>query len=232
MVIPAYNEADRIAETVRAATSVPGVSEVIVVDDGSVDNTAEQAAAAGATVLRLAVNRGKGAALARGLALARGEVIVLLDADVGETASEIARLLGPVLAGEADMAIARFPAPPTRRGLGLVRGVARWGLRLLTGQDFASPLSGQRAVRRAWLDGLPLAEGFGVEVGLTVDLWRRGCRIVEVPVAMRHRETGMDLAGLRHRGRELLHILRALSQRAGAVRRPALPACGLEDEGP
>src|SRR5690606_33540787 len=109
VVIPAFNEAERLPTTLAALHGLPGLSEVIVVDDGSTDDTAEAARRAGARVIRLAQNRGKGAALQAGTAAARGDVLLLLDADVGETAGEARKLLEPVLRGEADLVIGAFP---------------------------------------------------------------------------------------------------------------------------
>ena len=89
-LIPAHNEADRIAATVAATRAVNAVSRVIVIDDGSSDATAEIARQAGAEVLRLDRNLGKGGAMQAGLELVRNDIeaVVLLDADLGDTASE------------------------------------------------------------------------------------------------------------------------------------------------
>src|SRR5688572_222375 len=92
-VIPAYNEADRIGATVGAliaalSTRFPDQFEVLVVDDGSRDDTASRAEKAGARVVRLPRNGGKGAALAAGFAEARGRTLLMLDADLGESAGE------------------------------------------------------------------------------------------------------------------------------------------------
>lgn len=103
-VMPAYFEEPRIAEAVRGV--LPYVETVFVVDDGSEDGTADQARAAGATVLRHALNRGQGAALKTGTeaALALGaDVIVHIDADGQHDPEAIARLIEPILAGHADI---------------------------------------------------------------------------------------------------------------------------------
>lgn len=223
-IIPAYNEAGRVGETVRALARAGVADEVLVVDDGSWDGTGAAAAGAGAAVLRLPSNGGKGAALDAGAALARGRVLLFLDADLGATAGEAAALVAPVLSGEADMAVAVFPRRGGGNGgFGLTVGLARWGIRRLTGLCPVAPLSGQRALRRPLYDAAgPCAPGFGVEVGLTVDALRAGFRVVEVPVRMDHAVTGRDLAGFCHRGRQFLAVLRALLDRGllAAVLRP------------
>jgi len=211
VIIPAYNEAGRIGETVRAARAIAEVEEVLVVDDASGDRTAEDAAAAGARVVRQDRNRGKGAALARGIEEARGEILVLLDADLGPSAAEARKLLLPILAGEADLTVARFPRARRKGGFGLVKGLARRGIRYFTGLEMESPISGQRALRRSAAPLiLPLAPGFGAEVAMTIDAVRAGLRVLEVPTSMTHRETGRDLRGFLHRGRQFADIARTL----------------------
>ena len=129
--IPAYNEADRIAATLAAVQSFAAethIQEIIVVDDGSTDDTADRARPAGADVVFRQQNSGKGAALNRGLALAQGDILLLLDADLGASATEAVRLLGPVVSGAADMSIATFPRKPgTGGGVGLVVRLAALG---------------------------------------------------------------------------------------------------------
>jgi glycosyltransferase involved in cell wall biosynthesis len=227
-VIPAYREAQRVGATVRAALrALEGAglpAEVLVVDDGSPDDTAAVAAAAGARVMRLPRNRGKGAALAAGLAAARGSLLVLLDADLGDSAEEAGRLLGPVLSGEAEMTVARLPAAGGG-GFGLVRRLAVWGLRRAGAPPLQAPLSGQRVLSRAaWERIGRLDAGFGLEMGLNLDAARLGLRVVEVETAMTHRLTGRTPAGFLHRGRQLVDIARVLHRRG--LLRPGAPPAG------
>lgn len=221
-LIPAYNESARVASTVRAAVALDDVGAVIVVDDASTDDTAALAGEAGATVVRLERNAGKGGALEAGMAAAGDpDIVLLLDADLGETASQADRLLEPVVAGRADMSIAGFPRPAGKAGFGLVKGLARWGIRRLGGPfDAKAPLSGQRALNRAALDACrPFESGYGVEVALTVRALRAGLRVTEVETTMAHAATGRDLAGFAHRGRQFAHVLAALARLAREPRR-------------
>jgi hypothetical protein len=221
-LIPAHNEAERIVATVTAARAIPGVDRVFVVDDASTDGTAELAKGAGAEVLRLLSNAGKGAALDAGLARVGedADVLLMLDGDLGATASQGALLLEPILRGEADMTIAAFPKPTGKAGFGLVKGLARWGIRTLGGaggRAFAAtaPLSGQRAMTRACLERVtPFAFGYGVEVALSVRALRAGMRVTEVTTTMSHDATGRDAAGFMHRGRQFAHVARALGRLA------------------
>lgn len=213
VLIPAHEEAERIGATVTAARAVPGVTRVVVVDDGSRDETALRAEEAGAKVVRLWNNVGKGAALETGaMRIENADVILLLDGDLGSSAAQAALLLGPVLDGTADMAIAAFPRPAGKAGFGLVKGLARWGIRRLGGPfDATAPLSGQRALTRECLAVCrPFATGYGVEVALTVRALRAGLRLREVQTTMTHAATGRDTAGFVHRGRQFVHVAIAL----------------------
>ena len=208
-LVPAYRSADTVAATVGALLSLPRVTRVVVIDDGSDDDTYEAALAAGAMVVRLPANRGKGAALAAGLAAAPGaEVYLLVDADLGATASEADRLLDPIIDDRADLAVGSFQRENSSAGFGMVKGLAR---RLVSrsGQDCTEPLSGQRAIRGELLASLDLAPGFGLEVGMSMDVVAGGGRLVEVPVGMTHRRTGRDMRGVIHRARQGLDLLRA-----------------------
>lgn len=212
VIIPARNEADRIQATILSASRIPGVEEIIVVDDGSRDDTAERAASAGAKVLRMDHPSGKGEALQRGMEASRGEILLLLDADLGDTAIHATHLLEPLLAQEAHMTIARFSGgSASGGGFGFVVRLARWGIRRATGQTMSAPLSGQRALyRRVWSETGPIEPGFGAEVGLTVTALRAGFRIKEIPLPMTHRVTGWDLAAIWHRARQFYAVARTL----------------------
>ncbi|MGI6147817.1 MAG: glycosyltransferase family 2 protein [Limnochordia bacterium] len=215
VLIPAHNEAGLIGATVGAAREIPGVSQVIVINDGSTDNTAAIAAGAGAVVVDMPCNAGKGAALTAGWQHAPADVYLLLDGDLGRTAYFGRLLLEPIVMGSADMTIARFQARQAwrggRMGFGLVRRFAVWVVKRYGGVELSSPLSGQRAVRAEVVQQAGgFAEGFGVEISLTLHAIWAGFRVQEVEVPMKHRPTGRGLKGFWHRGRQLLHIIRTL----------------------
>jgi glycosyltransferase involved in cell wall biosynthesis len=215
VIIPAYNEAERITATIRAAAGLPRVCEVVVVDDGSRDGTADVARDAGARVIRLDRNRGKGAALMAGADAVGSEILLLLDSDLGETASRASAMVDPVLCGRADMTVGVLPAPaPGAAGLGAVVRIARWAVRSRTGCTLRAPLSGQRCLRRETFNRCrPLARRFGVEAAMTLDLLRAGLRLEEVPVPLSHRATGRGLGGWLHRARQLADVVLALAPR-------------------
>ncbi|MGB4442068.1 MAG: glycosyltransferase family 2 protein [Coriobacteriia bacterium] len=220
-LIPAHNEAERITATVTAARGIPAIDRVVVIDDCSSDDTSKLAREAGAEVIRLATNLGKGGALQSGLDAVRedADVLVLLDGDLGVTAGEAGALVAPVLSGNADMTIATLPKPPGSGGFGLVKGLAQWGIRRLSGFEATAPLSGQRVLSRAaWTAATPFATGYGVEVGLTVRAARAGMRLLEVPTTMGHAATGRDIPGFTHRGRQFVQVAAALLRLAFARR--------------
>ncbi len=212
-IIAAYNEADRIAATINAVKQISGIDRILVVDDGSIDGTGDVAERAGAEVLRLSTNIGKGKAIQQAIPKINEDIVLFLDGDLGDCASEAVKILKPILSGEADMAIADFPKAQKAGGLGFAKGLGRWGIRRFTGVVMNEPLSGQRAVRSKYIKGLRLESGYGVEVGMSIDILRGGCHVVEVPVNMTHRETGRDFWGFVHRGRQFLDIIRVVIRR-------------------
>jgi glycosyltransferase involved in cell wall biosynthesis len=218
-LVPARDEAERIAATVAAVAGLPGVERVLVVDDASGDATGEVALAAGAAVIRLGRRRGKGGAMEAGLRRgAPADVWLLVDGDLGETAGALAPVLDEVIEGRAELAIA-LPPPQEGGGFGLVKGFAAWAIRVACGFESAAPLSGQRAIGAAALDACrPLAAGFGVETAMTIDAVRAGFRVVEVPAPIRHRPTGRGLRGFAHRARQGLAIAAALAPRLSRMR--------------
>ncbi|MDF2714179.1 MAG: hypothetical protein K0R28_1104 [Paenibacillus sp.] len=220
IVVPAWNEERSIGATLEALHQLRGESgkplwtELIVVDDGSSDRTADEAARWATVVIEHSRRLGKGAALRSGWTRASGDIVMFVDADLECSAVHLAGLLEPVQNGEADMAIARFSAAAVNGGFGIVRRFAGRGIYKLTGLRFEAPLSGQRAVRSQLLRQLGrLPEGFGVEVGLTIDAARLGYRICEVPLPLSHRETGKTLLGFVHRGNQLIAVGKTMLNR-------------------
>lgn len=215
VLILAHNDAETVAETVSTALAVEGVTRAVVVDDGSDDDTAVLAEHAGAKVVRMLGNAGRGGALKAGAKrIENADVVVVLEAYLGRTASQAALLLEPVLAGDADMTIAALPQPASRAGFGLAIRLARWGIARHGGAfDAAAPLSRQRAfTRECFTTVRPFSAGYGVDVGLTIRALRAGFRLLEVPTTMEHAEIGRDAAGFVRRGQELVHVAIALTR--------------------
>jgi hypothetical protein len=140
--------------------------------------------------------------------------LLFLDADLTGTAALAGPLIDPVLAGRADMTIAVFAATVKLGGHGLVVGLSGTGIRRATGWQPAQPLNGQRCLTRAAFEAArPLAHGWGVETGLTIDLLRKGMRVTEVEVELAHRATGTGMRAQLHRAHQLTDVARALAAR-------------------
>ena len=217
-LVAAHEEAARIAATVAALHGL--VDEVVVVDDGSSDGTASAALVAGATVLRASRRRGKGRALEESLErLPPADLWLLADADLGSTAAGLGPLVDAVREGDAEVAIAAFPKLGGG-GFGIVKRTAARLIRAACGFEAREPLSGQRALTAAALAAVrPLAPGFGIEVGMTIDAVRAGLGVVEIPIeGLSHRPTGRGARGFAHRAQQGADILAAVAARA--IRRP------------
>ena len=198
-IVPAWNEAGAIAGVVDEDTSMDPTIEVVVVDDASSDDTAEIAAACGATVLRLPFNVGIGGAVQTGFryALAEGyERAVRLDGDGQHDASQISKILAPIEAGEADLVIgSRFVdpggayRPPLARRIGIrvfARLVSTLGRHRVT-----DTTSGFVALDRAGIELFALEYPHDYpEVEATLVALRSGLRLAQVQVDMRERTTG------------------------------------------
>jgi glycosyltransferase involved in cell wall biosynthesis len=218
-IVAARNEAERIGATLEALREAMPGARLIVADDASRDATRERAMANGAWLISRRRRHGKGANVGAAAEAAVGEfgdqaTVLLCDADLGETAGELIRLVEQVEAGRCDLAIGRF-VDPRGGGFGITLGYARRVADRATGKTFEAPLSGQRAMRVSTLRRLlPLADGWGLEVGMTIDAIRAGFRIEEVELPLAHRVTGRTPAGFLHRARQLRDIRRAARERA------------------
>ncbi|WHH59910.1 glycosyltransferase family 2 protein [Petroclostridium sp. X23] len=214
VIIPAYNEEDNIKDTIEAVLTLKNIHELVVVDDGSSDRTWQIAEESGALVIKSLKNLGKGTALKKGLYVCTGDIIVFLDADVGDSAAEVAKIIKPVENDECDVCIARFGKASKKGGFGIVKFISRYGAKMLSGKYVESILSGQRAFKSEVLDNIHIGAGFGAEVGMTIDILQKGYSVMECEVNMKHHETGRDLKGFIHRGRQAAHIIAVLFRKA------------------
>jgi glucosyl-3-phosphoglycerate synthase len=174
-----------IVARVRSALveAVPLVDEVLVVDDGSADGTASEAAAAGARVVRREPADGppgKGQALRRAVTEAAGDVLVFLDADVRNFDSHfVVGLLGPVLTEQGTALVKATYRRPLAGSDGQGGRVTELVARPLLARLFpelagvSQPLAGECAAPRSVLEAVPFADGYGVEVGLLIDVATR-----------------------------------------------------------
>ena len=207
IVVTAYNEADRLGETLRAlGEAFPG-ARVVVADDASTDATAQVARQGGAEPVTAPRRLGKGGVATLAAERAReggaAPLLVLCDGDLAESARHLPQLVETVERGDGDLAVAVF-AKRVGGGFGLAVGFAHRAIRGLTGLDLRAPISGQRALAPPVVDAvLPFAPRFGMEIGMTVDAHRAGFRVIEVELPLEHRATGRTAAGFAHRARQL-----------------------------
>jgi phosphoserine phosphatase len=214
VVIPALNEAARIAEVVRHALADPATAEVIVIDDSSIDDTAALARAAGAQVHTSSM-LGKGASMQDGLQYAGHELVAYLDGDLtGLQPGIIGTLAQPLHSGEADFVKARFG-----RGGGRVTELtAKPMLKVFFPElaHLAQPLGGVIAARRSLLQALSFESGYGVDVALVIDAQRAGARVVEVDIG-RLEHDSQPLQDLAAMAIEISHVIHARARAAGRL---------------
>jgi glycosyltransferase involved in cell wall biosynthesis len=187
-LIPAYNEQATIGEVLERIGRLELDAQVIVVDDGSTDDTAAIAEAAGATVVRQQ-NRGKGAAIRAAIPLVEGEITVIQDADMEYDPAEVPSLIEPIVNGVADVVFgSRLSGGRPQRVYLFWHLVGNRFLSLLTCVLFNTTLSdmetGYKAFRSEVIQSLDLRENrFGIEPEITGKVCKRKLRIYELPIS-------------------------------------------------
>lgn len=210
----AYNEAPSIAAVVEGCRAALDDAEILVVDDGSSDRTGDIARKAGARVVGFATNRGKGAAIRKGIAEAKGEILVFLDADGQDDPAEIPLLLKALDDG-ADMVVgSRFRGRFEDAAITPVNKLGNQFLTKVTNVLFGAGLTdtqaGFRCVRRSAFDaGRLSAQRYDIEVDLLLEVLSTGGKVAEVPVRRMAREHGQSkLDSIKDGSRIFRQILR------------------------
>jgi len=214
--IPAFNEEQYIGTVVLKTKQY--VDEIVVVDDGSTDNTSEIARLAGATVFRNEENKGKGVAIQRILTEAKRrapDTLVLLDADAQHNPDEIPRLIKSVLEG-SDLVIgsreAQANKTPRYRRIG--QKVLLYSTRLLSGKKLTDSESGFRALSKRAISEICLTEsGFAVETEMIARATDKGLKITEVPVSNIYTKDGSTLNPVAHGMEVFTRIIAMISER-------------------
>jgi glycosyltransferase involved in cell wall biosynthesis len=212
VVIPAYNEADVIADVVSALAASGPWREIIVVDDGSKDDTASRAAAAGATVVTHPYNKGNGAAVKSGIRRATGEFVMIIDGDGQHRPDDARRLVARL--GEFDLVIgARASATQANhaRKLGntMLNGLASY----LTGRSIPDLTSGFRAARREYLHEFLhlLPNGFSTPTTTTLAFIKAGYNVTFEPTDARARVGSSKIRLARDGAKFLIIILKIVT---------------------
>jgi phosphoserine phosphatase len=208
VIVPALNEGRTIASVVAFCRRNPRVKEIIVVDNGSIDATAERAYAAGATVLP-GTMLGKGAAMLDGLQAASHEVILFMDGDLRcLTADLIDRMTLPLFRDEADFVKACFSRNNGRVTVLTARPLLKTFFPEVA--CFGQPLGGIVAGNRTFLQTLNFDENYGVDVGLLIDAALSGGRLSEVDIGhLEHESQPLDALG-----EMSIQVVRSLLRRA------------------
>lgn len=189
LVIPAKNEARFIERVIRVAKRIREIREIIVVDGGSVDKTPEIARRLGAKVVYQSQYRypGKGIAMRDGFYYSTGEIVVYVDADIKNISEEFLRkLFQPILDGVADFVKGAF----ARRAGRVTELVAKPLLRLFYPElsKFSQPLSGEIAGLRKAFEVVEWEPGWGVDIGILIDVYRAGLRVVEIDLGFKEHD--------------------------------------------
>jgi glycosyltransferase involved in cell wall biosynthesis len=195
IIVPAYNEEQTLRAVLHALMKVlPNAHEVIVVDDGSTDGTAEIAkefsrVCACVRVIEMNRNQGKTAALRTGFAASTGDIVIVQDADLEYDPEDIPSLIEPIVAGKGDVVYgSRFLVKRAARVLYFRHYLANKTLtflsNLLTDLNFSDVETGYKAFRGEIIRKMAIkSRGFGFEIEVTAKVAKLGCRVYEVPIS-------------------------------------------------
>jgi len=216
VIVPVFNERVTVAEVIRRirAVEVPVEIEIIVVDDGSSDGTEKVLTALGDSTVRILthpVNRGKGAAIRTGMASARGDLLLIQDADLEYDPQDWPRLLDPILRGKAQVVYgSRFTGE--RKNMLPLHWIGNRFLSMVTNLLYSSTMSDMETCYKLFdrevLKGITIeSDKFDFEPEITAKVLRRGYRIYEVPISYAGREAS---EGKKITWRDGIGALRAL----------------------
>jgi glycosyltransferase involved in cell wall biosynthesis len=212
IVIPAYNEKLGIHETIQRCKKIMKKGdELLVVGDGSTDDTKSIAKKAGARVIFYPINKGKAAALQKGFQTARNDIIVTIDADCTYPPEAIPRLITEL--ENYDMVVGSRFTGKTQIHLPLHRYLANKGgaaiASIILGKDVTDVTSGLRAFRKEWILKTPIhAKGLDFEAELTARAIAKGFRYTETPISVDHRKGQSSLRFTRDIARFFVAIVR------------------------
>ncbi len=212
VLIPAFNEGDAIASVVTALAAAAPWHEILVVDDGSADETAAQARGAGATVIRHPYNKGNGAAVKTGIRAASGEFVLIIDGDGQHKPEDAVRLVSRL--GEYDLVIgARSTETQATHARRFGNSALNWLASYLTDRDIPDLTSGFRGARREHLREFIhlLPNGFSTPTTTTLAFIKAGYNVTFEPVHARQRVGHSKIRLARDGTKFLMIILRIVT---------------------
>jgi glucosyl-3-phosphoglycerate synthase len=214
VVVPVLNESPTVTSVVRFARRVPGVAEVIVVDDGSIDGTPELAAEAGARVVTSTL-LGKGASMEDGVWAAQNEIVLFLDGDLSSLREDLVeRMTGPIVEQKADFVKARFSRSAGRVTMLTARPLLKTFFPELN--DIEQPLGGIIAARRSLLRNMRFETDYGVDVALLLDVALSGASIAQVDIGhIEHDSQSLDALG--DMAKQVVHAILDRASRYGRL---------------
>ncbi len=198
IIIPAYNEINFIDTTIKKVIETPYEKEIIIIDDCSKDGTREYLKELKNDTIKTIFhekNQGKGAALRKGIDRAKGDIVIIQDADLEYDPKEYPRLLEPILEGKADVVYgSRFLGGPHRvfyfwhyMGNFMVTLLSN----MFTNLNLTDMETGYKVFKREVLDGITIESNrFGFEPEITAKIAKKRCRIYEIPISYYGRDYG------------------------------------------
>ena len=214
VIIPAYNEEDTVATVVEVVKNAAFVDEILVVNDGSSDNTEAEAIKAGARVITHEKNKGKGEALYTGYKEAECDIIAFIDADIHNlTSKKVEAMIIPILEGKTDITKTKFARASGR----VTELTAKPLLNFFFPEiSFEQPLSGQFAARKEILKKINFEKDYGVDVGIVIDADVLGISITEVDIGAIEHDMS-SLAELNLMANEVVRTIMSRANKYGRV---------------
>src|SRR5579871_27581 len=207
VIIPALNEEKTIRKVIRQAKRNELVSEIIVVDDQSMDNTVVEAKKENVRIIT-STQLGKGFSMREGMMLAKNEILVFLDADIPNyTADIVEKLTQPLVNDEADFVKSYFERQAGRVTEILVKPLLEFFFPYLL--QFKQPLSGMKAGKKSFFEKVEFENDYGVDIGLLIDMHKVNARIKEVCIG----EIENDMQPLQALGRMAKQVANAIFKR-------------------
>ncbi|HBM79869.1 MAG: glycosyltransferase [Clostridiales bacterium] len=209
-IIPFYNEEKYAYDTINSVKRIKSINRIIAIDDGSKDNTLNIIEGIGGIdIIKHAKNMGKAESVEEALKISNADIYVFLDGDLGYSASNIEPLIDMVIGNECDACVARLPTMTGTGGFGLLKAFASFSVKFFTGVDFPCPLSGQRVINAKALKDFKGGRyrGYGLEVGMLIDLLNKGCFIKVKDADLSHRYTYVNASGFMHRTKQFYDII-------------------------